>query len=140
MNAITDLSQLLAEMTPELRAGRYVFVSVDAEVAATIDGPVMSFVEDEGVTLILQAERADALGLTYEFVAAWITLTVHSALDAVGLTAAVSRALTEVDISCNVVAAAFHDHLFVPEDDADRAVVALESLSSTSRAAVQGDS
>ncbi len=134
MNGITDLSRLLADMTPELRPGRYVFVSVAADVAATIN-PLMSFVEDEGVTLIVPAETADAHGLTYDFVASWITLRVHSALEAVGLTAAVSAALAEAQISCNVVAAAFHDHLFVPVDQADRAISALDDLSAHARAA-----
>ena len=59
------------------------------------------------------------------FRAAWITLTVHSDLQAVGLTAAVAEVLTKASISCNVVAAAFHDHIFVP---ADRAADALAEL------------
>jgi hypothetical protein len=116
-------------MRPERRPGTYVFVSVDADVAAGIN-PVMSFTEDEGVTLIVREDEAEALGLAYDFVAAWITLTVHSALEAVGLTAAVSAALTEAGISCNVVAAAFHDHLFVPDGDAERALAVLAGLSS----------
>ena len=53
---------------------------------------------------------------------------MHSSLAAVGLTAAVSAALTEAGISANIVAAYYHDHLFVPDDDADRALAALESL------------
>ena len=93
----------------------------------------MSFVEDEGTTVIVTIEQAAQLGPVPDFVAAWITLTVHSALDAVGLTAAVSAALTEADISCNVVAAAFHDHLFVPVEDAARAMAALQALSESSR-------
>lgn len=132
MTGITDLSHLLADMTPELRPGQYVFVSVDAAVAAEINS-LMSFVEDEGVTLIITAETADIHGLDYDFVARWITLRVHSALEAVGLTAAVSAALTEAQISCNVVAAAFHDHLFVPVDQAERAVSALQDLSARAR-------
>jgi hypothetical protein len=46
----------------------------------------------------------------------------------VGLTAAFSRALGEADISCNVIAAAYHDHIFVPVDDAPRAMDALSAL------------
>ena len=73
---------------------------------------------------------ADRYQLSYEYVAAWITLQIHSALDAVGLTAAISRRLTDEGISCNVVAGYHHDHLFVAVEDADRALRALSALSS----------
>jgi hypothetical protein len=81
------------------------------------------------VTVILSKEQADDVGLRYLVVLAWITLTVHSSLEAVGLTAAVSKALTNVGISCNVVAAYYHDHIFVPIKDAQQAMEVLETLS-----------
>ncbi|MEO9662897.1 MAG: ACT domain-containing protein, partial [Maribacter dokdonensis] len=65
----------------------------------------------------------------YEFIASWITLTVHSALDAVGLTAAVANALTKHNISCNVVAAFYHDHIFVSTKDATKAMSVLQEFS-----------
>ncbi len=136
MNPITDLSQLIASMTPQLRPGSYVFLTVDASDVGSLD-PVMTFAEDEGTTVIITSEQAAEHGWTSDFVAAWITLTVHSALDAVGLTAAFSTALTEAGISCNVVAGAFHDHLFVPVDDADRAMAALHALSSAAGQAAE---
>ncbi len=80
------------------------------------------------MTVILTREQADGLSLPYSVVCAWITLTVHSSLQAVGLTAAVSRALAEAEISCNVVAAYYHDHLFVPVEDGGRAMVVLAAL------------
>ncbi len=86
------------------------------------------FLEKEGVTVILPKEKADAMDIPYETICAWITLTVHSSLEAVGLTAAVSKTLTEENISCNVVAAFFHDHIFVPVKDAERAMNALQRL------------
>ncbi|BAS07926.1 acetyltransferase [Arthrobacter sp. Hiyo4] len=89
--------------------------------------------EAEGLTVVLPRERADSLGLHYDFVAAWITLEVHSALEAVGLTAAVGKALTDARISCNVLAGFHHDHLLVPVADAPRAVEALAELSAASR-------
>jgi len=73
-------------------------------------------------------EQTDALGLPYDFVAAWITLEIHSALEAVGLTGAVSRALTDAGISANIVAGFTHDHLFVPHP---RATAALRPVSRT---------
>lgn len=116
-------------MEPELRSGEFVFSSTEAvppsaEVFAWIR-------EDEGVTLILDRLEADRLGLTYGFVAAQITLRVHSALDAVGLTSAVSTALGEAGISCNVIAGYFHDHLFVPVVDGRRAVQVLRELAAS---------
>lgn len=116
-------------MEPELRSGEFVFSSTDAvppgaEVFAWIR-------EDEGVTLILDRLEADRLRLTYGFVAAQITLRVHSALEAVGLTSAVSTALGEAGISCNVIAGYFHDHLFVPVADGRRAVQVLRELAAS---------
>ncbi len=83
--------------------------------------------------MVLPRAEADSLGLSYDFVGAWITLQVHSALEAVGLTAAVSTALTEAKISCNVLAGFHHDHLLVPVADAARALEVLHELSAASR-------
>jgi uncharacterized protein len=57
-----------------------------------------------------------------------IILQVHSSLDAVGLTAAVSSKLTERGISANVIAAFYHDHIFIPAERAHEAVEALREL------------
>jgi hypothetical protein len=127
MAAIRDLDQMLAQLRPHLRPGHYVFTTVTAAVPEGIR-PVMTFTEDEGLTLILRQHDADAAGLPYDLVTAWITLTVHSALDGVGLTAAVSATLADAGISCNMVAAARHDHLFVPAAAADEAVRLLDDL------------
>jgi uncharacterized protein len=127
MAAIRELDQMLAQLRPQLRPGRYVFTTVPTATPAGI-APVMTFTEDEGLTLILRQADADAAGLPYDLVTAWITLTVHSALDGIGLTAAVSATLAGAGISCNVVAAARHDHLFVPAAAADEAVRLLDDL------------
>jgi hypothetical protein len=73
-------------------------------------------------------EDADRLQLRYDFVAGWITLQVHSALAAVGLTAVVSTALADAGISCNVVAGYHHDHLLVPLERVDEALTVLHGL------------
>jgi len=121
-----DLTVLLRDMTPDRRPGRYVFTS--AEAIPTEARPIATVVEDEGISMVLDQAEAERLGLAYDTVMAMITLRIHSALDAVGLTAAVATALAEVGISCNVVAGRVHDHLFVPIDDGDRAIEALERL------------
>jgi len=79
--------------------------------------------------MLLKKEAADSLNLDYSLVTSWITLTVHSSLEAVGLTAAFSKVLTEENISCNVVAAYYHDHLFVPKKDTERAMTVLNRFS-----------
>ncbi|MEV7568484.1 ACT domain-containing protein [Streptomyces tanashiensis] len=128
MNAERDLTRLLAGMRPELDPGRYVFTTVDGPAPAGV-APVVTVTEPEGLTLVVRQEEADAAGLAYAYVAGWITLRVHSALDAVGLTAAVAGELAAAGMSCNVVAGFHHDHLFVEHDRADEALAVLSRLS-----------
>jgi len=115
-----DLERLLATMEPELQPGRYVFTTV-AEVPVDCD-PVVLVREAEGTTLVVGQAEADGLGLPYDYVTAMISLRAHSALDAVGLTAAVAAVLAEAEMSCNVVAGYYHDHLFVPYERGAEAV------------------
>jgi len=122
-----DLDTLLRGLSPRLNSGRYVYTQVQTGVPAGAD-PVVVVREDEGLTLIMTQEQADELDLAYDFVAAWITLQIHSALEAVGLTAVVSRVLTDAGISANVVAGYTHDHVFVPHDRASDAMRALATL------------
>lgn len=125
---ITDLTDLLRLMRPVLNPGVYVFASVPPSTDLGSIEPLATFREAEGLTVIVEEEEARRVELPALFRAAWLTLTVHSALEAVGLTAAVAAALTEAGISCNIVAAAHHDHLFVPVESAERALGALEAL------------
>ncbi|WP_281278219.1 ACT domain-containing protein [Streptomyces spongiicola] len=120
-----DLGRLLSGMRPELHPGRYVFTTVPASVPPGLT-PVATVTEDEGLTLVVRREEADGAGLAYDYVAGWITLRVHSALAAVGLTAAVATALAGAGIGCNVVAGHHHDHLFVPYERADESVALLQ--------------
>lgn len=124
----TNLSILLRDMRPILNPGEYVFCNISDKENIKDVIFVGLFKEAEGWTAILARETADALGLQYSFIAAWITLNVHSALEAVGLTAAVATTLAEVNIPCNVVAGYYHDHLFVPKDKAQAAMEALSKL------------
>jgi len=87
------------------------------------------FKEEEAITIIVKKEIADKLNFAYSFISSWITLTVHSSLEAIGLTAAFSKALSDNGISCNVVAAFYHDHIFVNEKDAVKAMDVLNKLS-----------
>lgn len=127
-----NLRALLGGMRPVQRDGEYVYVlwPHGRPLAPGIEAAVR---EAEGLTVVLPRSVADAEGLSYDFVAAWITLEVHSALEAVGLTAAVSRTLSQAGISCNVLAGFHHDHLLVPVADAPRALQELAALSARNR-------
>ena len=129
MHAIADLDRLLVHMQPVLNTGRYVFVAVPDEVKLDPHRIIASMRESEGLSAILPEQDALDLGLPFDFVAAWITLAVHSDLAAVGLTAAFARALADAGIGCNVVAGVRHDHLFVPFEQAQQAIDALRALS-----------
>ncbi|WP_441246376.1 ACT domain-containing protein [Kitasatospora sp. McL0602] len=122
-----DLQKLLGGMHPVLNPGRYVYCTLPAKIPSGLR-PIVTVTEAEGPTVVVAQEEADSLGLRYDYVAAWITLQIHSALEAVGLTAAVATRLADHGISCNVVAGFHHDHLFVAADDADRALAALRGL------------
>lgn len=124
----TSLGKLLGSLSPQLNPGHYVFCSVAPDSPLDTQSIIGSFREAEGLTLILAQEDADRLGLNYDYLAAWISLSVHSALAAVGLTAAFAGALAGANISCNVVAGYYHDHLFVAAADADRAMAVLRQL------------
>ena len=127
MAGMTDLQEMLRTLTVSVRPDRYTFLSVD-EILALGDGVAAVLTEAEGTTVVATVARAEAEGWPVDFQAAWLTLDVHSALEAIGLTAAFSAALGEVGIACNVLAGFHHDHLLVPADRADEAVAVLESL------------
>lgn len=129
-------------MSPKIVAGQFVFVSVPntaglpqlahlvPPATAVPLTPLASITEPEGLSLVLTREQADDAGLSYSFVAAWITLRVNSSLNAVGLTAAVSTALADAGLSCNVIAGFHHDHLLVPHDRVGDALGVLHALAS----------
>ncbi|RBP53582.1 ACT domain-containing protein [Arenicella xantha] len=127
----TNLTKLLGSMSPELMPGEYVFCSVQGEYGDFQElSPLASYREAEGLTLLVEKQAAIANKLPFESVFRGITLTIHSSLDAVGLTAAVATKLTEKGISANVVAAYYHDHIFVQAEKAELAIEALSEFSS----------
>jgi len=126
MAGTTDLAQLLRTLEPVRRDGEFVYATV-VEVPAGL--PVEAMVrEPEGLTVVVRRDAADIHGIRYDYVAAWITLTVHSSLEAVGLTAAFATALGREGISCNVLAGHHHDHILVATADAERAMDVLRAL------------
>ena len=120
---------MLSGMAPALDETAYRFILLSPLIAPQALGAAIgTFREDEGVTAIIPAALAEELQQGGADMAR-ITLTVHSDLEGVGLTAAVSNALAEAGIACNVVAAFHHDHLFVPWERREAALGILEDLS-----------
>lgn len=114
---VSDLAGMLAGMAPVLHPAPWRFLLVAGDAPADAFALIR---EEEGVTAIVPAEDGDF---------ARITLQVHSALDGVGLTAAVAGVLADAGIACNVVAGCHHDHLFVPWERRAEALELLQRLS-----------
>lgn len=133
---LRDTAAMIAGMAPELDPESWHFCTVADEAVAALHFPeaLATFREAEGVTLILAEEAAARHGFATHLPMARITLAVHSALDGVGLTAAVAGALAEAGIPCNMVAAFHHDHVFVPQGEAGRAMGILQALAERGRA------
>ncbi|MGY8638182.1 ACT domain-containing protein [Bradyrhizobium sp. 14AA] len=134
MTGERNLGVLLRHMKPEMLDGIVVFCTIPtSEAIPEALNPLLTFREQEGTTLVIPREEAEAAGLRYAFPSSMITLTVHSALDAVGFLAAITARLAEAGISVNAVSAFHHDHLFVPADRADEAMSILQGMSRASQ-------
>ena len=125
---LSDLKLLLAGLEPTLNPGVFVFAVMPLGTDTGPLEPIATVREVEGLTVVVPEATAQRHGLAPLFRAAWLTLRVPSDLTAVGLTAAFARVLAEVGISCNVIAGAHHDHLFVPVERAADALAALRGL------------
>lgn len=124
VTVVQDRAEMLRQMRPERVEGRFVFQSISAaDLVDRLPDVRGMFLEAEGISVIVPAAVGEAGAM------AQITLQVYSSLEGVGLTAAVAGALADAGIACNMVAALHHDHAFVPEADADRAVEILRALS-----------
>ncbi len=118
---------MVRSMAPVRRAGTWLFVQAPGR-DDLLPQALASFREEEGLSLVLPEAVARAEGFDGTPMAC-LTLTVWSSLEAVGLTAAVASALEAEGIPANIVAAFRHDHVFVPQALAGRALAALERLS-----------
>ncbi|WP_295936510.1 ACT domain-containing protein [uncultured Alistipes sp.] len=130
MPGIKDLNKLLSNIEPVLDERDFVFCTFadpDWDSVRQLN-PVGFFQEKEGFTLIITEHDAIDKSIGYQSVYRLISLNVHSSLDAVGLTAAFSAKLAERNISANVVAAYYHDHIFVPKEQALQAFDAIFEL------------
>lgn len=122
----TDLQRLLAGLSPALAALPRA-IRTQAHGAPVPSNAIMLFREDEGATVVVEADNDNAAHAD-EPRWAQITLRIHSSLDAVGMMAAIATALADREIPCNAVSAYFHDHLFVPWARREDAIDALRML------------
>ncbi|WP_375548930.1 ACT domain-containing protein [Oceanicaulis alexandrii] len=129
MQPITDLDVLVRQLSPRLDPERYAYAAPPRSQMLDALSPIAVFEEAEGRSVIAPLKRLNDQGIEPVFICRRIILEVNSALEAVGLTAAVSQALAEAGVSANVVAALHHDHVFVPEDRAGEALSVLKRLS-----------
>jgi hypothetical protein len=125
-----ETNAMLAGMMPALTEEEFVFCTTgDAQIIARLGASALGwFREEEGITLILTRGAAKSCGFDDVMPMRRIVLQVFSALDGVGLTAAVATALANEGIPCNMIAGYHHDHVFVPSAMADRAVAVLRDL------------
>jgi uncharacterized protein len=122
---------MLATLSVQRRPGVFTYVAIEGPTAELMGDAQAIVVEGAFTTLVLPLESARRADLPVDVELAWLTLDVHSSLEAVGLTAAVSARLAALGIACNVIAGYHHDHLLVPVGRADQAIDALSSVSSS---------
>lgn len=121
----TDLAKMLATLAVQRRPGVYTYVAVEVPTPGLLAAADAMVVEGQLTSLVIPVEAAERAGLPVAVAMAWLTLTVQSSLEAVGLTAAFAAALGKRDIPCNVLAGYHHDHILVPVERVDDAIDAL---------------
>ncbi len=121
----TDLDVMLASLAVERRAGVFAYIAVQVPTPGLLAAAHAVVKEGRLTTIVLPVEAAARAGQSTTVQFAWLTLTVQSSLDAVGLTAVVSARLAALGIPCNVLAGYHHDHLLVPVDRVDEAIAVL---------------
>jgi uncharacterized protein len=127
----TSLSTLLATLRPTLTPTTYVFTTLshpNTPDPSLLHSSIMTFLETEGLTLILPEQVAVQHKLEYIYRSRQIILDVHSGLDAVGFMAHISTKLAEEGFSVNPVSAYYHDHLFVKAEDAEAVMEVLRRI------------
>jgi hypothetical protein len=121
----TDLAAMLASLAVARRPGVFTYIAVEVPTAGLLAAAHAVVKEGPLTTVVLPVEAAERAGQLVTVRFAWLSLTVQSSLEAVGLTAAISTRLAEFDIPCNVLAGYHHDHLLVPVERVADAVAAL---------------
>jgi len=128
MSGITDLKQTLSSLKVICDDIEYGFASVSLDSTIDREKVLATFHEDGYLAIIAPSAYLDSKGIENEGPFAKLTIDVHTSLEMVGLTAVLSTKLAEHEISANVVAAFYHDHVFVQYKLRQKAIELLESL------------
>ena len=121
----TDLDAMLATLAVRRRPGVFTYIAVDVPTPELLAAAHAIVKEGPLTTIVLPIDDAERAGHSAIVRLAWLTLTVQSSLEAVGLTAVISERLSRARIACNVLAGYHHDHLLVPVERVDDAIAAL---------------
>ena len=125
---VVETEAMIAGMRPEIQPGEFAFVLWPQDTLWP-EGTRASCVEAEGLSLIVPIAFAPSGAVPMRC----ITLQVHSSLEGVGLTAAVSDTLAKAGIPANMVAGYHHDHVYVPTELAEQAVKLLVQLQQSAK-------
>src|SRR5579872_192219 len=137
-DAERNLGELMRQMGPDMDPEEYVYCTLPRGAARADLTPLCTFREAEGETLIVRRVEAEEMHLDFTFPCRRITLRVHSSLEAVGFLAKIASELAQHGISTNCVSAYYHDHLFVPPDQAEDALRILRELQRATEASESG--
>ena len=130
MQSTQDLGVLLKNLSVELTDGEFVFLTLAGGRYGECSEfePIAAVLEKEGLTLVIPRSKADEFQLGYESTFRRIILSAPSSTDSIGYTLACSAKLAEHGINANAIAGSFDDHLFVPSDHVEQAMLALGEL------------
>ena len=129
----TDLKKILESIDPYLVDESFIFMTTDQSLSSISNtlNPIASFMENEGLSLVITQATADKNAITYDSVFSCISLGVHSSLESYGLISIISRELTQNNISTNVFSGYYHDHIFVQSGKADKALEIISKYGSS---------
>tara|TARA_B100000287_G_scaffold432926_1_gene493400 strand:+ start:1051 stop:1452 length:402 start_codon:yes stop_codon:yes gene_type:complete len=118
------------ELNPELLEEEFVFCSHENSMYGAFKEmqPIASIQEKEGLTLVIPKKIADKNNISYESSYKCISIGLVTSLEGYGLTAIISKSLNQNQISANIFAGKYHDHIFVPSSKADQALLILNDL------------
>ena len=128
MAGITDLKKVLSTLIVVCDDIKYGFASVPKDTGLDTSKVLATFQEDGRLAIIAPQEYLKVKGIKYEGPYAKLTIDAHTSLELVGLTAVLASKLAEHGISANVVAAFYHDHIFVQYELRKKAITLLEEL------------
>lgn len=127
MSGQTNLEEVLKSIKVSCDGIEYCFATVK-DNNFSLKEILGIFQEDEGLTLIATKKYFEKNNISYDGPFAKLTIENHTSLDLVGLTATLSTKLAKVGISANVIAAYFHDYVFVQYNLRQKAISTINSF------------